>query len=102
MKPVTIADGGNYLYPEELKLPLEMSITLGSPADASCYLVAFWVTESDLSGTLVGILGTLFVSNPNTLTTHILTINSLTSQAIPWGVTYDGSSCYENNFEGFF
>jgi hypothetical protein len=75
-----------------------MSITVGSLVDPSCYLAALWVTESNPSGTLVGILGTIFFATPAALTTYILTINSLTSQAIPWGATYDGSSCYENNF----
>ena len=74
-----------------------MSITVDAPANPDCFLVALWVTESDLSGTEVGILGAFLFPNP-ALTTYILTINSLTSQAIPWGVTYDGSSCYENNF----
>jgi hypothetical protein len=78
-----------------------MSITVGSPVDPNCYLVALWVTESNPSGTLVGFLDSIFFANPAALETHILTINSLTSQAIPWGATYDGSSCYENNFEGF-
>ena len=78
-----------------------MSITVAAPSTSGCSILAYWVTESDPSGTEVGFLGEFIIPNP-ALTTYILTINSLTSQATPWGATDDGSGCYENNFTGSF